>query len=62
MTYEEKLQALVEQVKKDVLQLRDKASKLVELMDDAEKNHGALIGGQTLRAVGELRLELAKWR
>jgi len=38
-----------------------KARKLVELMDDAETNHGGLIGGVTLRAKNELRLELSKW-
>ena len=30
-------------------------------MDDAESNHGGLIGGVTLRAKNELRLELSKW-
>ena len=38
-----------------------RANKLVELMDDAESNHGGLIGGVTLRAKNELRLELSKW-
>lgn len=35
-----------------------KARALVDLLDDAERNHGALIGSKTLRAVNELRLEL----
>lgn len=39
-----------------------KARQLVELMDDAERNHGSLIGGKTLTAVNELRLELSKWQ
>jgi hypothetical protein len=42
--------------------LADKAKNLVALLDDAEVNHGSLIGTKTLRAVGELRLELAKWK
>lgn len=39
-----------------------KARQLVELMDDAERNHGSLIGGKTLTAVNELRLELSRWQ
>lgn len=39
-----------------------KARHMVELMDDAERNHGGLIGGVTLRAKNELRLELSKWK
>lgn len=42
--------------------LAAKARQLVELMDDAERNHGSLIGGKTLTAVNELRLELSKWQ
>jgi hypothetical protein len=38
-----------------------KARALVEMLDDAEVNHGGLYSGKTMRAVGELRLELAKW-
>ena len=39
-----------------------KANNLVKLMDDAEVNHGGLVGSITLRAKNELRLELSKWR
>lgn len=38
-----------------------KARNLVELMNDAERNHGGLLSVQTLRARGELALELGKW-
>lgn len=43
-------------------ELADKARNLVALLDDAEVNHGSLIGPKTLRAVGELRLELSRWK
>jgi hypothetical protein len=39
-----------------------KANKLVQLMDEAETQHGGLVGSVTLRAKNELRLELSKWR
>lgn len=39
-----------------------KARVLVELLDDAERNHGALIGSKTLTAANELRLELSRWK
>lgn len=42
--------------------LAEKAATLVALFDDAEVNHGSLIGPKTLRAVGELRLELSRWK
>lgn len=42
--------------------LYEKANALVELMEDAERNHGSLVGTKTLRGVNELRLELSKWR
>lgn len=45
-----------------VAALRDKACELVDLMLDAEINHGGLIGTKTLRARDELRLELARWK
>lgn len=45
----------------DLNRLVAKAKALVALLDDAERNHGALIGVKTLRAVGELRLELSRW-
>lgn len=38
-----------------------KARALVALLEDAETNHGGLIGTKTLRAKNELRLELSKW-
>lgn len=38
-----------------------KAKRLVDMLDDAEVNHGSLVGGVTLRARDELRLELSKW-
>lgn len=48
---------------KDVIEsLVEKARNLVALLDDAEVNHGSLIGPKTLRAVGELRLELSRWK
>lgn len=42
--------------------LEQKAKALVDLMDDAERNHGSLVGAKTLRGVNELRLELSKWK
>lgn len=42
--------------------LVERSKKLVQLLDDAEVNHGGLIGGVTLRAKNELRLELSKWK
>ncbi len=45
----------------DVGDLVAKARKLVEMLDDAEVNHGSLVGGVTLRARDELRLELSRW-
>jgi hypothetical protein len=42
--------------------LVEKANKLVELMDQAETQHGGLVGSVTLRAKNELRLELSKWK
>ncbi len=44
-----------------IMALVDKARALVELMEDAEVNHGGLVGTKTLRARNELRLELSKW-
>lgn len=37
------------------------ARKLVDILDDREKNHGALIGPETLNARNELALELSRW-
>lgn len=45
-----------------VYSLYEKANVLVELMEDAERNHGSLVGTKTLRGVNELRLELSKWK
>lgn len=42
--------------------LVQKAKALVDMLDDAERNHGALIGTKTLKAANELRLELARWK
>jgi hypothetical protein len=38
-----------------------KAKALVDMLDDAERNHGGLYAGKTMTAANELRLELAKW-
>jgi len=38
-----------------------KARKLIELLDDAEVNHGGLWSGKTMRARDDLRMELSKW-
>lgn len=38
-----------------------KARKLVDLLDDAETNHGGLWSGLTMRARDELRQELHRW-
>lgn len=42
--------------------LAEKAQALVDLLDDAERNHGSLVGTLTMRARDELRLELSKWK
>lgn len=39
-----------------------KAKALVEMLDDAERNHGGLYAGKTMRAANELRLELQRWK
>lgn len=38
-----------------------KARKLIELLDDMEKNHGGLVGTATYRGRDDLRQELSKW-
>lgn len=38
-----------------------KTRKLIELLDDAEVNHGGLWSGRTMRARDELRHELSRW-
>lgn len=45
-----------------VRDLHAKAKALVDMLDDAERNHGALIGSKTLTAANELRLELSRWK
>lgn len=50
-------------VHKDVIAaLVKRANNLVELLDDAERNHGSLVGTVTMRARDELRIELLKWK
>lgn len=50
-------------VHKDVMaRLLAKATTLVDLLWDAEINHGSLVGTKTLRARDELKLELAQWK
>lgn len=39
-----------------------RARNLVDLLDDAERNHGSLVGVVTMRARDELRIELLKWQ
>lgn len=41
--------------------LLQKAAAVVELLSQAEQNHGGLIGVDTLKAANELRLQLAWW-
>ena len=45
----------------DPAALVDKARKLIELLDDMEKNHGGLVGTATYRGRDDLRQELSKW-
>lgn len=50
-------------VRRDKLDaLIKKADEVGELLADAEKNHGGLIGPDTLRKANELRLELSRWK
>lgn len=37
------------------------ARAVAELLNQAEQNHGGLIGVDTLKAANSLRLELARW-
>ena len=37
------------------------AKKVADLLNQAEQNHGGLIGVDTLKAANELRLQLASW-
>lgn len=52
------IQVVAEQVKV----LVTKAKALVDMLDDAERNHGGLYAGKTMRAANELRLELQRWK
>ena len=44
-----------------VAALLTKGRALAELLNQAEQNHGGLIGVDTLKAANELRLELTRW-
>lgn len=39
-----------------------KARNVVDLLADAEQNHGGLVGTKTLRAANEMRLELDRFK
>lgn len=45
-----------------VMTLRGKAQALVDLLEDAEVNHGGLVGTKTLTAKNVLRMELSRWK
>jgi hypothetical protein len=45
----------------EIKDLVAKAKALVDMLDDAERNHGGLWAGRTMTASNELRLELSKW-
>lgn len=38
-----------------------RARAVADLLNQAEQNHGGLIGVDTLKAANELRVELARW-
>jgi hypothetical protein len=42
--------------------LAEKAQALVDLLEDAEVNHGGLVGTKTLTAKNVLRMELSRWK
>ena len=46
----------------EIKDLVAKAKALVDMLDDAERNHGGLYAGKTMTAANELRLELARWK
>lgn len=54
-------QAAVE-LAEGINRLTARATTLVDLLWDAEINHGSLVGTKTLRARDELKLELARWK
>jgi hypothetical protein len=45
-----------------VNRLGEAAKTLVDLLEDAETNHGGLIGTKTLTAKNVLRMELSRWK
>ena len=50
-------------VKREALMaLLAKADELADMIEDAENNHGGLLGKKTLRCKNELRQELARWK
>lgn len=46
----------------DLLQLLQRAAAVVEHVNRNEAQEGGLLGRDTLRQVGTLRLELGRWR
>jgi hypothetical protein len=48
--------------KDELARLLKTAQNLVELLDDAEVNHGGLYSPATLRGRNNLRLELSRWK
>ncbi len=42
--------------------LLSKARVIADLLNQAEQNHGGLIGTDTLRAANELRVQLSRWK
>ena len=47
---------------REAFHLAEKATNLVALLDDAERNQGGLVSVDILKSANELRLELARWR
>jgi len=41
--------------------LLEHGRSVADLLNEAEQNHGGLIGVDTLKAANRLRLELARW-
>jgi hypothetical protein len=50
------------ELRTEIRDLVAKAKALVDMLDDAERNHGGLYAGKTMTAANELRLELARWK
>lgn len=59
MMYAEMREDMLARKVKDLLV---KAKALVDMLDDAERNHGGLYAGKTMRSANELRLELQRWK